>query len=241
MAKYVKIGRLSAAKGLFDFINQSVLPELKITQSAFWSGFENLVYDLSPKNVLLLQKRAELQAKINAWHLSQKGASFNKADYKKFLSEIGYIVSEGSDFSIETENVDTEISVMAGSQLVVPISNPRYALNAANARWGSLYDALYGTDAIEPLSAITNEPGFNLKRGEKVVSWVRAFLDEVSPLISGSHSDVTGYFVSDKQLNILLNGNSKSKLKEPTQLSGYTGNPEQPSSIILTIMVCTLK
>ena len=233
MTQHIVNGRLKVAKNLFEFINNSVLSHLSLTKDSFWNGFEKLIYDLAPKNKVLLNKRTELQSKINSWHLSQKGLPINQSAYKNFLYEIGYIVSEGPDFSIETANVDTEISQIAGPQLVVPISNSRYALNATNARWGSLYDALYGTDAIEPQDGLATNSGYDPVRGEKVVSWVRDFLDEAVPLNTASHSDVKSYTVSDGNLYVSLENGAAEKLQDPGQFSGFSGDANHPTSIIL--------
>ena len=182
------IGPLGVAPLLHDFVNEEVLPGTRVSADAFWQGLSELIRDLMPVNQGLLAKRDHLQAQIDAWHRKQPGATFDATAYRRFLGEIGYLTDEGPAFQVETANVDPEIAHIAGPQLVVPVDNARYALNAANARWGSLYDALYGTDAIsEGLPAPTG--GYDPTRGARVISYVRAFLDEQFKLAQGSHAD----------------------------------------------------
>src|SRR5215813_3826373 len=168
MTERVLIGGLSIARVLHDFIVREVLPGTGISEWAFWTRLDRLIHDMAPRNRALLAKRDELQARIDAWHLARKGQTFDLVAYKAFLTQIGYLVPEGPDFTIDTDTVDKEISQIAGPQLVVPATNARYALNAANARWGSLYDALYGTDAIPETDGAERGKGYNPKRGEKV-------------------------------------------------------------------------
>ena len=208
-----------------NFIEQEVLPQTNITAEKFWTGLVRIVRELTPTNKELLQKRTYFQKQINEWHRARKHREFNFAEYKRFLYSIGYIVPKQEPFSIDTENVDPEISKIAGPQLVVPVMNARFALNAANARWGSLYDALYGTDVIKPIEKTTT---YNKKRGQKVIQWGRRFLDNTFPLIDGSWSDITGVFVKDGCLDF-----SGKQLQSPNNFVGYIGEAHQPSCLIL--------
>ena len=208
-----------------DFIEQEVLPETSISADRFWAGLAKVVKELTPTNKKLLERRTFFQRKINEWHREHKDKEFNFADYKNFLYSIGYIVPEKEPFSIDTKQVDPEISKIAGPQLVVPIMNARFALNAANARWGSLYDALYGTDAIKP---VEKTPGYNKNRGLKVIQWGRKFLDDAFPLIDGSWSKLTEVAVKDGCL--FLSGN---QLKSENSFIGYVGKPLQPNCLVL--------
>jgi malate synthase len=209
-------------KALIDFIETQALPGTGVSAETFWTGFANAIHVLGPKNRAFLQIREDMQAQIDAWHIKQRGQAFDANAYQEFLREIGYLEPEGADFSIETDGVDPEIAAIAGPQLVVPVMNARYALNAANARWGSLYDALYGTDALGDLP---NGKGFNAERGARVVAWGRSFLDEVAPLASGSHTDATGYTV--------LEGALTPALKNPAQFVGHLGEASAPTAIVL--------
>lgn len=216
---------LQVATELFEFAEALALPGSGVDADAFWKGFAALVEDLTPTNRALLAKRQEIQNQIDGWHIANKGQEHDVSAYKAFLSEIGYLVPEGGYFNIETTNVDPEIATVPGPQLVVPITNARYALNAANARWGSLYDALYGTDALGDLP----EKGpFDPARGARVVAWAKAFLDDSAPLSSGSHADATRYSVVDGALDI-----GGVQLADQSQFVGYTGDATQPSSILL--------
>ncbi|WP_282047903.1 malate synthase G [Sulfitobacter mediterraneus] len=207
---------------LADFIETNALPGTGVDADAFWSGFSSLVHDLGPKNRSLLQARADIQAKVDGWHKDHKGQAHDAAAYTAFLRDIGYLVPEGGAFSIETTNVDPEIAQVPGPQLVVPITNARFALNAANARWGSLYDAFYGTDALGDLP---EKGGYDPERGARVVAKAKAFLDEVAPLAGGSHADVSGYSVVDGAL--------APALANPDQFAGYRGGVDAPSAILL--------
>src|SRR5436853_4715188 len=192
---YLRIGSLSVARALHEFIQQAAAPGTSISAEAFCSGFTELVRDFGTCNRQLLQVRDELQSRIDQYHRDRSGEPLDLGDYARFLRDIGYVLPEGNDFAIRSANVDDEIAVIAGPQLVVPLSNARYALNAANARWGSLYDALYGTDAIPEGGGATRTGTYNKIRGEQVVARARAMLDETVPLARGSHRDVISYSV----------------------------------------------
>ena len=190
MPKYIQVSGLSVAEELHKFIESEALDGLPISAAQFWDGLSELAHELGPKNRALLAQRSDMQGKIDAWHIARRGQAHDAEAYQDFLKEIGYLVPEPVDFSVTTQNVDPEIAATPGPQLVVPIMNARYALNAANARWGSLYDALYGTDALGDLPA---SGGYDAARGARVIDWAKAYLDQVAPLASGSHADVTGY------------------------------------------------
>ncbi len=233
MTERVQVGGLQVAKVLHDFINQQAIPGSGIDAASFWSGFETLINDLAPKNKALLAKRDDLQAQIDAWHQKRAGQPHDAAAYKAFLQEIGYLLPEPDDFQATTSNVDEEIATMAGPQLVVPVMNARFALNAANARWGSLYDALYGTDAISEADGATKGPGYNEIRGNKVIAFARAFLDEAAPLAEGSHKDSVSYVIQDGKLSVTLQNGTRTGLKDTAQLIGYTGQADQPQGVLL--------
>lgn len=233
MTDRVQIGGLQVAKQLADFVNGEVLPKIGMKAEDFWSGFEAIIDDLSPENAALLKKRDELQAKIDAWHQGRKGEPHDAASYKAFLIKLGYLVPEGEDFVVTTENVDTEIAEQAGPQLVVPVKNARFALNAANARWGSLYDALYGTDAISEDDGATRAGGYNPVRGAKVIAFGRQLLDEAVALGQGSHRDAKQYQVVDGKLQVTLTDGSSVGLANPEKFVGYKGDAANPESILL--------
>ena len=199
MMKRIEKYGLQVDEKLVDFIEGKALPGTDISHKQFWMGLSDLIYEKGPKNSMLIQKRQDIQAKINAWHIEHKGQAFDFDVYKAFLTEIGYLVPVGPDFAIETQNIDPEIAHIAGSQLVVPVTNARFALNAANARFGSLYDTLYGTDAM---GSLPPKGGYNAERGEKVIAWGKAFLDEIFPIDGMSHADATHYHVEDGKLVI---------------------------------------
>ena len=230
MTERIQAGGLQVAKELYDFINNKAIPGTGIDQSAFWAGFDELVHDLAPKNKALLEKRDALQAKIDAYHRENPKLDF--ANYKAFLQEIGYLLPEGEAFQATTKNVEPEIAQMAGPQLVVPVMNARFALNAANARWGSLYDALYGTNAIS-FEGAEKGPGYNPVRGDKVIAYARKFLDQAAPLASGSHADSTAYAIVDGALAVTLKDGSSVGLKDTNKLLGYLGQLSAPTSIVL--------
>jgi len=216
---------LSVEEGLVDFIENTALPDTGVSQNNFWLGLSSLIKEMTPENRKLLRAREELQDKIDKWHVARIGKPHDHEAYKSYLKEIGYLVDEGESFLIETENVDPEISSIAGPQLVVPSTNARYALNAANARWGSLYDSLYGTDAM---GAFDQAEGYDRGRGARVVARARVFLDNAFPIIGASHADVKRYYVSDKQLFV-----DDLPLVSPEKFIGYSGNPKAPNSVLL--------
>jgi malate synthase len=227
----IRHGALGIAPVLHDFIAREALPGTGLSPQAFWDGLEKILIDLAPRNRALLEKRDALQARIDEWHRSRKGQAFDFAAYKAFLTEIGYLVPVGPDFAVETADVDDEIARIAGPQLVVPITNARYALNAANARWGSLYDALYGTDALPGRE--TARPGYDPARGAQVIAWARRFLDETFPLAAGSHADAAGYAVEAGALVVILKSGARAALKSPSQFAGSAGETSAPTSILL--------
>ena len=231
MAEYISVGKIQVAKNLYDFINEEALRDAELEQDKFWDDFEQLVNDFTPRNKQLLQERQDIQDKIDVWHKENK--EFDAKAYKDFLIDIGYLEKEVEDFNINVTNVDDEIAKTGGPQLVVPINNARYAINAANARWGSLYDALYGSDIISEENGQEKGSSYNAKRGEVVIQKGRVFLDESTPLESGSHSDATLYSVLNGELKIELNSGSTVGLKNKEQFKGYQGRAETPSSILL--------
>jgi len=232
MTERITVGALQVAKSLYQFINDEALPGTDIDQDEFWTSVNQILGDLAPRNIELLARRDALQAEIDAWHQARKGQDFDAAAYKAFLAEIGYLVEEGDAFSVDTDRVDPEIASIAGPQLVVPVMNARYALNAANARWGSLYDALYGTDAISEEGGATLGGGYNAIRGAKVIAYARGFLDDAAPLATGSHADSTGYAIVDAKLAVTLAGGDTVGLKDEAHLAGYLGDAASPSTIV---------
>jgi malate synthase len=233
MTEHVQVGGLQVAKVLLDFVNNDALPGTGLDAAGFWIGAEQLINELAPKNRALLAKRDDLQARIDAWHQSRAGQPHDAEAYTTFLQEIGYLLPQAADFQVTTQNVDEEIARMAGPQLVVPVMNARFALNASNARWGSLYDALYGTDAISEADGAEKGKGYNKVRGDKVIAFARAFLDEAAPLAAGSHADSTGYKLIDGKLVISLKGGSNSGLEDDSQLIGFQGDTTAPTAILL--------
>ena len=223
---------LQVAAPLDGFIASEALPGTGIAAEAFWAGFASLVHDLAPRNRALLARRDEMQAQVDSWHAGHKGAVPDPAAYERFLRDIGYLLPEPGPFSVATANVDAEIAGIAGPQLVVPVSNARYALNAANARWGSLYDALYGTDAIDDADGAARGKGFNPARGAKVVARAKAFLDEAAPLAHGSHAPVTAYAVEHGAL-VARHRGGQTGLADPAQFAGYLGEAAAPRAILL--------
>jgi malate synthase len=215
---------LTISSHLKDFLENEVIAGLNITKEHFWSSFEKIVNEFSPRNKALLQKREDIQSKIDSWHIDHKDEDFNTDKYKTFLTDIGYIAPRSPDFTISTDNVDPEIKTIAGPQLVVPVMNARFALNAANARWGSLYDALYGTDVISEDDGAEKVGGYNPVRGDKVIHFAKNFLDETVPLEQGSFQDVLGFEFIDGNIQALLPEVGKVSLKNPKQYIGYKDN-----------------
>ncbi|CAN0654437.1 malate synthase G [Nitratireductor aquimarinus] len=231
MENRVELHGLKVAEELRDFAVKEALPGTGIEPDRFWKALAEIVNDLAPKNRALLARRDALQEKIDAWY-RENGAPADQEAYQAFLREIGYLLPEGEAFSVSTENVDPEIATVAGPQLVVPVMNARYALNAANARWGSLYDALYGTDAISDDDGAEKGKGYNPKRGEKVIAWARAFLDGSAPLDGASWTDVTGLSVVDGQL-VAKTAGGEARLKDAAKFTGYRGEADQPTAVLL--------
>jgi malate synthase len=231
MRAIVSVGPLGIDKVLYDFVNDEAMPGTGIQERHFWSGLAELVRNLAPRNAALLLRRDELQSKIDAWHRRYPGAAFDHLRYKAYLLKIGYLVPEKQPFAVDTANVDPEIARIAGPQLVVPVSNARYALNAANARWGSLYDALYGTDAI-PEDGATRTGQYNPQRGAKVVAFAREFLDEHFALADGSHRDAVAYLASPG-LNVQLKSGGVTRLKDAGAFRGFQGDSGSPTVVLL--------
>ncbi|YCH22460.1 malate synthase G [Pseudomonas sp. D1-3] len=233
MTERVRVGGLQVAKVLFDFINHQAIPGSGVTADAFWAGADAVFRDLAPENRALLDKRDQLQAQIDGWHRERAGKPHDVAAYKAFLEQIGYLQPQPENVQASTENVDDEIARMAGPQLVVPVMNARFALNASNARWGSLYDALYGTDAISERGGAEKGQGYNRVRGDKVIAAARAFLDESAPLATGSHAEVSGYRIEGDKLLVTLANGDISGLRDADQLVGFQGEAGAPIAILL--------
>jgi malate synthase len=231
MTEMINAGNIQVAAPLYNFINNEALPGTGIEPDRFWSALDELVNTLGPRNRALLAKRDDLQVKLDAWHTENRDKGFDLTAYKAFLEEIGYLVPEGGDVQVDTANVDSEIASIAGPQLVVPITNARYALNAANARWGSLYDALYGTDVIPQHDAPVS--GYDPARGARVIAYARDVLDEAAPLAEGSHANSTGYTIEDGKLVVSVDGLAPTGLKDPSHFVGFKGDAASPSSILL--------
>ena len=232
MSATVDIHGLKVDAELHRFIETEALPGTGVEPAAFWSGFAALFRDLAPVNKRLLDRREALQAKIDGWHIARRGQDIDPAAYEAFLRDIGYLVPEGLDFAITTANTDPEVSQVAGPQLVVPVMNTRFALNAANARWGSLYDALYGTDALGDVGT-SGAKGYDPVRGAAVIAKGREVLDRAAPLAAGSHKDATGYSIADGALTVTLADGSATGLAEPAQFKGYNGDAAAPTNILL--------
>ncbi|MDH4567967.1 malate synthase G [Pseudomonas sp. BN414] len=232
MTNFIARHRLYVAAELVAFIDQEALPGTGVDSTAFWLGFDALVHDLAPKNRALLAERDRLQTELDTWHRANPGPIRDMAAYRAFLGDIGYVVPQPERVQVSTANVDSELAEQAGPQLVVPVSNSRYALNAANARWGSLYDALYGTDVIPETDGAEKGSGYNPVRGSRVIAFARAFLDQAAPLAEGSHAEATGYRVQGGRL-LVSQGERQTGLREPDQFLGYQGTAESPSTILL--------
>lgn len=230
MTNYKQVGNLKVAPVLYQFINEEALPGSGLSTEKFWSDFEALVTELTPVNKRLLEKRDQLQAQINAWHQENPDGDFS--EYKSFLTRIGYLEDKTEDFLIGTEGVDSEIAYQAGPQLVVPVNNARYAINAANARWGSLYDALYGTDAISEENGASRTSSYNPIRGEKVIAFAKNFLDEFVPLVQSSHAEVVQYSLENGKLVAQLNDGNVTELLEKEKFAGYQGEEGSPDALL---------
>lgn len=233
MTDRTAIHGLQVATSLYRFVEDKVLPGTGVDAAAFWKGFDAIVSDLAPRNIALLAERDRLQTELDTWHKANPGPIKDMVAYRSFLEKIGYLVPQPADVKATTANVDDELATQAGPQLVVPILNARYALNAANARWGSLYDALYGTDAISEEGGAEKGKGYNPVRGAKVIAFARQVLDDTAPLASGSHKDSTGYKVEGGQLVVSLANGSTTGLKDASQFKGYQGSAAAPSSVLL--------
>jgi len=226
-------GRLQIAAELDDFVRQEVLPGTGLDAETLWAGFDRLVHEMAPRNRELVAHRAELQRRIDAWHGENAGRAHDHAAYVRFLEDIGYLRDDPGDVRVKTANVDPEIAEVAAPQLVVPVSNARFALNAANARWGSLYDALYGSDVIPETGGAERGETYNPKRGEKVVAWGRDFLDTHAPLAAGSHHDAARYTVQGGRLTVELADGARTEPADRAQFAGYTGEAGDPSAVLL--------
>ena len=227
-----QVRSLQVATNLYQFIETQVLPDTGVSSDKFWKGFDAIVQDLAPKNIALLAERDRLQTEMDAWHQQHPGPIGNMKDYRKFLEKIGYLVPQPNKVKATTKNVDAELALQAGPQLVVPVLNARYALNAANARWGSLYDALYGTDALPETGGAEKGKGYNPVRGAKVIEYARYVLDRTVPLKKGSHIDSTGYAVEKGELVVTLKGGKTTHLAKAAQFVGYQGKAAEPSSVL---------
>ena len=232
MTEYINHGSLKVSKELDDLINKKVCAGIDIEPENFWKSLEKIIEEFTPRNKALLEKRQDLQKKIDEWHLANK-KEIDKTEYKNFLKEIGYLLEEADDFSIETKNVDPEIASIAGPQLVVPVMNARFALNAANARWGSLYDALYGTDVISEEDGAEKAGAYNPKRGAKVIEFSKKFLDENLPLSNGSYKDITAFQINEGKLQITLSDQTQTTIEDDSKFIGYVGTEENPTGILL--------
>ena len=229
----VTYGGLHVSKELDNFLREELTPGINIQPSLFWKSLESILDTFGPKNIELLAKRDSLQEQIDNWHIQRKDQDHNAAEYKSFLKEIGYLLEEGDDFSIETSDVDPEIKTIAGPQLVVPVMNARFALNAANARWGSLYDALYGTNVISEEDGAERVGGYNPARGSKVIAFAKNFLNETVPLKSGAYEDAISFMILGESLQVVLSDGTRTELKDTNQYIGFSGDNNNPSGILL--------
>jgi len=214
------------------FVEQELLPQTELKPQQFWLNFAQLITEFSPRNAELLNQRKRIQSEIDQWHRTHRDQLFDPAAYFSFLESIGYIHSAGEDFSISTDNVDAEIAQIAGPQLVVPLKNARFALNAANARWGSLYDALYGSDIIAEEAPSAAAKGYDPSRGNKVILWAREFLDKRFPIAHGTHQDATGYQIVDSAVQICLSSGHKTQLLNPDQFIAFSGSHSKPTGLL---------
>ena len=233
MTNRVVVGNLRVAQNLYDFITNEAIPGTDINPESFWAGVDKVVTDLTPRNDELLAQRDQLQAQIDKWHRQHVIGGFTLDDYKQFLTSIGYLQPVPEDFTVATTGVDAEITSTAGPQLVVPILNARFALNAANARWGSLYDALYGTDVISEDGGAEKGSSYNTVRGDKVIAYARRFLDDAVPLVDASYRDVARFLIEDGRLEVVLGNDDVTGLADGAQFAGYTGDPSAPNSVLL--------
>ncbi|MAZ69947.1 malate synthase G [Porticoccus sp.] len=233
MTERIQVSRLQVSQAIHDLVKHEIIPGTGIDLEAFWQSFSAIIDEFAPKNRQLLKKRDQLQAQIDAWHQQHNGRVHNPREYKAFLTEIDYLVPEGEDFSITTENVDPEIAQQAGPQLVVPVMNARFALNAANARWGSLYDGLYGTDVLPETGGAEKTAEYNPVRGALVIAYARKLLDDTTPLAGRSHKEATQYRVIDGQLQVVLDDGAQVGLSDPGRFVGYRGEAESPDAILL--------
>lgn len=233
MTERIQQGGLQIAASLFDLVNEQIAPGTGIEPAVFWQRFEEIVTDLAPKNAALLAKRDEIQQQIDDYHRARSGQAHDAQAYKHFLTEIGYLQPEGPDFKVSTRNVDAEIALQAGPQLVVPVKNARFALNAANARWGSLYDALYGTDAIPEEEGAERSGGYNPVRGNRVIAFGRELLDQAAPLVAGSHAQALQYQIVDGELVVTMKNGDVVQLANTEKCVGYQGKPDAPTAILL--------
>ena len=229
----VTYGGLHVSKELDNFLREELVTGINIQPSLFWKSLESILDTFGPKNIELLAKRDSLQEQIDNWHIQRKDQDHNAAEYKSFLKEIGYLLEEGDDFSIETSDVDPEIKTIAGPQLVVPVMNARFALNAANARWGSLYDALYGTNVISEEDGAERVGGYNPARGSKVIAFAKNFLNETVPLKSGAYEDAISFMILGESLQVVLSDGTRTELKDTNQYIGFSGDNNNPSGILL--------
>ena len=233
MSERTSLHGLQVATELQRFIDDEVLPGTGVALDAFWLGFADLVRTLAPQNAALLAERERLQRELDAWHRAHPGPITDMLGYRAFLERIGYLVPAPAEVRATATHVDDELALQAGPQLVVPVLNARYALNAANARWGSLYDALYGTDVIAESEGIEKGKGYNPARGAKVIDFARNVLDQAAPLAGASHREATFYRVADGQLRVSLGNDRVTALAEPAQFAGYQGPGDAPSSVLL--------
>ena len=232
MSERIEINGLKVAKELYDFVVDEAIPGTGVDAASFWSGFAEIVTDLAPRNRELLAKRDAFQEKLDTFYKDKRNSGYSDEEYQTFLKDIGYLLPEGGSFTVTTDNVDPEIAIIAGPQLVVPVMNARYALNAANARWGSLYDALYGTDAIFDEGGAGRGKSFNAVRGAKVIAWAKAFLDESAPLSGAGWADVSALSIAGGRLVLEAKGTTV-ELSDAAQFAGYRGDPRQPSAVLL--------